>query len=84
MCWHKMNWKNTSELQDHHYYLVTHRDYMTPMKAKWHSEFGGTWEILGCPAMSGMIFSSNRYENSYDAEHYVLAWMELPDIYKEE
>lgn len=83
MTWNKMDWNKTDELKDHWFYLVTHKDYKTPMKAKWHSEDGGCWEIRGCPAMSGMIFYTSRYDYSIDTEHYVTAWMELPDIYKE-
>ena len=33
--------------------------------------------------MSGMIFYTNRYDHSTETEHYVTAWMELPEIYKE-
>ncbi len=83
MAWNKMDWNKTDELKDHWFYLVTHKDYKTPMKAKWHCEDGGCWKIRGCPAMSGMIFYTSRYDYSYDTEHYVTAWMELPDIYKE-
>ena len=39
--WHKMDWEDTSQLQDHYFYLVTYRGLKTPMKAKWHAEMGG-------------------------------------------
>lgn len=82
-CWHKMNWEDTSELKDHYYYLVTHTDYGTPMKAKWHNEAGGCFEVIGVPK------SLHEYDVefvwSYESEDHnpIIAWMEMPDIYKE-
>ena len=35
--WREFNLDN-EELQDHHFYLVAHKDYGTPMKAKWHQD----------------------------------------------
>lgn len=79
--WHKMDWNDISQLQDHYYYLVTHKNYKTPMKAKWHSENGGCWEVLGC--WGGDFHQFSDYDYSWD-NHVVLAWMDLPDIYREE
>lgn len=71
------------ELQDHHYYLVTHTDYKTPMKAKWHSELGGGWEVLGC-AGDGWTETKEEFWYSWDANNPIIAWMDLPDIFQSE
>lgn len=89
MCWHKMDWNKTDELKDHCFYLVTHKDYKTPMKAKWHSDAGGIWEIRGCPVVytgidDDVTAFTSRYEFAWDDDHLVLAWMEMPELYKEE
>ena len=73
--WHEFGWNDISQFKDHYYYLVTHTKYETPMKAKWHNEMGGCWQILGGTG------DNSDYVYSWD-EKYVIAWMELPEIYK--
>lgn len=78
MSWHKMDWENPSELKDHHYYLVTHKKFKTPMKAKWHEEMGGSFEVI----IGGLHV--NEVWHSWDFDNPIIAWMEMPDIYREE
>lgn len=72
--WHKMDWKDPSGLVDHHYYLVTHKDYKTPLKAKWHSDNGGCFEVLG-------VVYGREFWYSWEPDNPIIAWMELPDIW---
>lgn len=65
-------------LEDHNYYLVTHKDYATPMKAKWHEGCDEHWEIfvgMGRP---------NEIVYTWDEDCKVIAWMEIPEIYNEQ
>ena len=73
--WHEFDWDDTSKLKDHYFYLVTHKKYETPMKAKWHEE--GAWEIISS------LCNQYDYVEPWD-EKFVIAWMELPKCYKEE
>lgn len=83
--WHKMDWNDTSMLQDHYYYLVTIPFFETPMKAKWHSEMGGHWEVFGVPMGNpGECGCTYHYEWEEDDDERVIAWMEMPDVYKED
>ena len=79
--WHKMDWNDTSLLQDHFYYLVTHKGYKTPMKAKWHNDMGGIWEVIGTTYGFDV---GKEYWYSWETENPILAWMEMPDIWKED
>lgn len=72
--WNKFVWDDVSQLKDHYYYLVTDKRYKTPMKAKWHNDNGGIWEII--------TGTGKDYIYSWD-EKSVLAWMELPECYSE-
>lgn len=75
MLWHKFDRENHNALQDHYYYLVTHKDYATPMKAKWHEGCDEHWEIfvgMGRP---------NEIVYTWDKDCKVIAWMEMPEIY---
>ena len=64
------------ELKDHYYYLVTHRKYKTPMKAKWHSENGGAFEVY--------CHNGSEFWYSWDPDNPIIAWMEMPEIYHDE
>lgn len=76
--WIPLTKDTIDRLKDHHWYLITHKDYETPIKAKFH--LGGlqhfTWYN------GGGIWCCSYYIEGYDNE--VLAWMPLPDPYKEE
>ena len=86
MCstWHKMDWLDTSALKDHYYYLVTIPFFETPMKAKWHVE--GAWEIFGVPTkVHGECVCKYCHEwDKDDDDMRVIAWMDIPEVYKEE
>lgn len=72
--WHPYDPKKSGTEQgllDHFYYLVTHRDYDTPLKAKWHAE--GLWVVIGF---------TPQYVWDWYEDQPVIAWMELPDIYR--
>ena len=68
-------------LRDHYFYLVTHKEYKTPMKAKWHDE--GCWQVFGetkpNPRPDCTI---TGYYYDWEEEHPIVAWMDLPDIYQ--
>ena len=75
--WHEVIKECPSKLLiDHYYYLVTHSKYGTPMKAKWHDEMGGIWEVFignGEP---------NEHIYSWDDPYPILAWMQMPANYE--
>lgn len=79
------NWLKVSEnldkLEDHYFYLVTHADYGTPMKAKYHDDMGGYFEIMskkGVPIeYVNPIFAKRKIK-------YFSPLPEMPDDYKEE
>lgn len=77
--WHKFDKNNPpKQLIDHYYYLVTHTYFGTPMKAKWHEEMGGLWEIFignGKP---------NEYVYCFNETCPISAWMQLPAKYSYE
>ena len=79
--WHKMDWEDTSQLQDHYFYLVTYRGLKTPMKAKWHAEMGGCWEVRGIPYLKKL---SIEYWYPWEENNPIIAWMDIPDIYHKE
>ena len=79
--WHKMDWENPSGLVDHCYYLITHKGYKTPLKAKWHNEMGGCFEALG---VTYGFDIGREFWYSWEPNNPIIAWMELPDIYKED
>lgn len=82
--WHKMDWKDPSGLVDHHYYLITYKGYETPLKAKWHSDMGGCFEVLGTTrGLYGFDIGIGYFYN-WEPDNPVIAWMELPDIYRED
>lgn len=69
--------KGDERLNDHHYYLVSHKDFGTPMKAKYHSELGGIWEVfIGRGQLNGFV-------NPWDDPYPIDAWMKLPEKYGE-
>ena len=83
--WHpydpKINGKDQG-LQNHFYYLVTHKKYGTPMKAKWHDE--GCWEVIGETSEKNPFCYESGHYWDWEENHPILAWMDLPDVYKEE
>ena len=75
--WHKYPSDDDSLLKDHYFYLVTHKDFGTPMKAKYHSDVEEFEVYIGG-------INNNEYWQPWDPDNPIIAWMELPDIYKEE
>lgn len=82
--WHKMDWEDTSLLDDHYFYLVTIPYFQTPMKAKWHNDICH-WEIFGVPTgIPGQCRCMYVDEWETDSDMRVIAWMHLPEVYKGE
>ena len=71
---------NKELLVDHYFYLVTHVDYGTPMKAKYHSDMGGYFEIMNKKDVPveyvDPILSKSKIK-------YFMPMPEMPDDYKE-
>ena len=79
-----MKWLKTSEnqdkLQDHYFYLVTHSDFGTPLKAKFHDDLGGYFEFRGYDIDNEFvdpIFRDSKCK-------YFMELPEMPEDYKEE
>lgn len=76
-------WLKTSEnldkLQDHYFYLVTHPDFGTPLKAKYHNDMGGYFEFPYYPVdmeFVDPIFGECKCK-------YFMELPEMPDDYEE-
>lgn len=79
-------WLKTSENQDklidHYFYLVTHCDYGTPMKAKYHDDAGGYFELLTYECGKFCEFINPIFQHSCRCK-YFMPLPEMPDDYKE-
>lgn len=62
--------------KDRFYYLVSMRSYKTPMKAKFYKEVLPYWRIFGT--------TIENTECVYFSDNEITAYMELPELYKEE
>lgn len=71
--WIPWDIEDDPRLKDHHYYLVTHTAYSTPMKAKYHDDVPH-FEIMGV--------SVKNTDTAYFWEKTVTAWMDLPETYQ--
>ena len=69
MTWHKMP-DDENLLEDHYWYLIAHRDFATPMKAKYHGEPFPYFE---------MYYEGGRCV-SYLYDGAVKYWTELPEM----
>lgn len=78
-------WLRTSENQDklidHYFYLVTHADYGTPMKAKYHDDMGGYFEILSVDKKIPVEYVNSILSKS--KIKYFMPMPEMPEDYKE-
>lgn len=66
--------RDDNRLKDRYYYLITHTDYKTPIKAKWYS-YEGEW----VEPFTGKTL----WHSWFPEDNKVLAWMELPEPYCE-
>lgn len=73
---------NAILLVDHYFYLVTHADYGTPMKAKYHDDIGGYFEIVSGDKKIPAEYIDPILDNS--KIKYFMPLPEMPDDYKEE
>lgn len=72
-------------LDDHFYYLVSHKDYKTPMKAKFHKDCSG-YHFEVC-TMEGAIIEwiyTGPDEYKFGEEWNITHVMNLPDMPKED
>lgn len=72
-----MDWLKTSEnldkLKDHYFYLVTHPDFGTPLKAKYHDDLGGYFEFPYYPV-------DMEFVNPIFGKCVCKYFMEMPDM----
>lgn len=77
--WHRLP-DNKTALVDHYFYLVTHADYGTPMKAKYHDDLGGYFEIMNKKNVPVEYVDPILGESKIK---YFMSLPEMPDDYKE-
>jgi len=76
MEWHEFNHDSQDLLKDHYFYLVAHKDYKTPMKAKWHDDGLPSFEVyIG-------VGKTNEYVSVFDET--VTHWKEIDELPKVE
>lgn len=61
--------------EDHYWVLIAHKDFMTPMKAKYHSDAGGGFSY----------FAQDKNGNTYEGFCYIFDnkvnyWTDLPEL----
>lgn len=78
--WREFNLDN-EELQDHHFYLVAHKDYGTPMKAKWHQDCPPTFQVyIGDGKCDEYIDELSNYHAEENKK--ITHWCKLPNLPK--
>lgn len=75
--WIPINEETIETLQDHYYYLVAHKDFTTPMKAKYHNDSFKHFEVFSFKSSQISYIFLNSTD---DITHF----MELPELPKEE
>lgn len=71
-------WFEDDRLQDHYFYLVAHKKFATPMKAKYHDDGGMRhFQIM---SVSNDICTRHNFDNVYSWDDSITHWMELPDM----
>ena len=72
---------DNEELQDHHFYLVAHKDYGTPMKAKWHQDCPPTFQVyIGGGKCDEYIDELSNYHAEENKK--ITHWCKLPNLPK--
>ena len=71
--WNKFS-PDDERLKDHYFYLISHKNYDTPIKAKWHEE--GYWT-------EPFTMETLYWRHDEDTRDNVSAWTYLPEKYKE-
>ena len=72
---------DNEELQDHHFYLVAHKDYGTPMKAKWHQDCTPTFQVyIGGGKCDEYIDELSNYHAEENKK--ITHWCKLPNLPK--
>lgn len=75
--WIPINEETIKTLQDHYYYLVAHKDFTTPMKAKYHNDSFKHFEVFSFKSSQISYIFLNSTD---DITHF----MELPELPNEE
>ena len=75
--WIPINEETIETLQDHYYYLVAHKYFTTPMKAKYHNDSFKHFEVFSFKSSQISYIFLNSTD---DITHF----MELPELPKEE
>lgn len=71
-------WFEDDRLQDHYFYLVAHKKFATPMKAKYHDDGGMRhFQIMSA---SNDICTRHNFDDVYSWDDSITHWMELPDL----
>jgi len=78
MEWIPINEETVKTLQDRYYYLVAHKDYTTPLKAKFYKDFPCYFKVC--------TFNGNfvTYIFSEEEDNEITHAMKLPELPKEE
>lgn len=72
---------DNEELQDHYFYLVAHKDYGTPMKAKWHQDCPPTFQVyIGGGKCDEYIDELSNYHAEENKK--ITHWCKLPNLPK--
>ena len=71
-------WKSVDacrdELKDHYFYLVLDRRFGTPMKAKYHDDMGGYFQVVSLVNACDVVFIGQLFE-----ERDIGWFMEIPE-----
>lgn len=71
-------WFEDERLKDHYFYLVAHKKFATPMKAKYHDDGGiRRFQIM---SVSNDIRTRHNFDDVYSWDDSITHWMELPDM----
>lgn len=71
-------WIEDERLKDHHFYLVAHKAFSTPIKAKYHDDGGMRhFQIMSVP---NVIRTGDYFDEEYPWNDNITHWMELPDM----
>lgn len=71
-------WLEDDRLKDHYFYLVAHKKFATPMKAKYHDD--GGMRCFQIMSLSNDIRTRHNFDDVYPWDDSITHWMELPDL----
>lgn len=71
------NWSHP-DLEDHYFYLVAHKKFATPMKAKYHDD--GDLRCFQIMSVSNDICTRHNFDDVYPWDNDITHFMDLPDM----